>query len=99
MQRRGIERISRLLPLIGRLSSGDAGNGCLLVPIPIGGYFAMDPKDAAFATQEYSKPRFATPMLSATNPTGSETPEEYRQNAGEFSAQILSLAPGEKMRS
>jgi len=42
---------------MGRLFAGDAGNGCLLVPIPIGGHVVMDPKEAAFATPEFSKPR------------------------------------------
>ncbi len=30
--------------------------------IPIGGHFVMDPKDAAFATREWIKPKYAVPM-------------------------------------
>lgn len=33
-----------------------------LVLIPIGGLFTMDPKDAALATREYLKPRYAIPV-------------------------------------
>ena len=32
-----------------------------LVMIPIGGHFVMNPKDAAYATRHYLKPKFAIP--------------------------------------
>lgn len=83
---------------MGRRPARDAGNGCWMVPIPIGGHFVVDPKDAACATPDYSKPRFAILMLSATDPMLRETPEEYRQASGEISKQPRRLARGEKMR-
>lgn len=45
-----------------------------------------------------SQPRFATPILSATNPMLGVMPERYRYSPGEIARQILSLASGEKMR-
>jgi L-ascorbate metabolism protein UlaG (beta-lactamase superfamily) len=69
-----------------------------LVLIPIGGHFVMDPKDAAYATREYLKPRYAIPMHYGTNPMLKGTPEEYRQALGETSTQVLSLKPGESVR-
>ena len=32
-----------------------------LVMIPIGGHFVMDPRDAAYATNEMLKPKYAIP--------------------------------------
>jgi L-ascorbate metabolism protein UlaG (beta-lactamase superfamily) len=33
-----------------------------LIMIPIGGHFVMNPKDAAYATNEYLKAKFAIPI-------------------------------------
>src|SRR3989442_788424 len=33
-----------------------------LVMIPIGGHFVMDPRDAAYATKEMLRPKFAIPV-------------------------------------
>lgn len=65
-----------------------------LVLIPIGGHFVMDPKDAAFATREYLKPRFAIPMHYGTNPMLKGTPAEYVQALGASSTQVTTLSPG-----
>ena len=69
-----------------------------LVLIPIGGHFTMDPKDAALATRDYLKPRYAIPIHYGTIPQLKGTPEEYRQALGETSTQVLILEPGEKVR-
>jgi L-ascorbate metabolism protein UlaG (beta-lactamase superfamily) len=39
-----------------------------VVMIPIGGHFVMSPKDAAYATKEMIKPRFAIPIHYGTTP-------------------------------
>ena len=39
-----------------------------LIMIPIGGHFVMDPKDAAYATKEMIKPKFAIPFHYGTFP-------------------------------
>jgi L-ascorbate metabolism protein UlaG (beta-lactamase superfamily) len=45
-----------------------------LILIPIGGNFTMDPADAALATREFLKPKFAIPMHYGANPLGRGTP-------------------------
>lgn len=69
-----------------------------LVLIPIGGHFVMDPRDAAYATREYLKPRFVIPMHYGTNPMLKGTPEEYRQALGESDTRVLDLEPGASAR-
>jgi len=69
-----------------------------LVLIPIGGHFVMDPKDAAFATREYLKPRYAIPMHYGTNPMLKGTPEEYIQALGETNTRVMTLSPGEAVQ-
>ena len=68
-----------------------------LVLIPIGGHFVMDPKDAAYATREYLKPRFAIPMHYATNPMLKGTPDEYVEALGETQTKVLVLKPGDSV--
>jgi L-ascorbate metabolism protein UlaG (beta-lactamase superfamily) len=67
-----------------------------LVLIPIGGHFTMDPADAAFATREWIKPKFAIPMHYGANPLGKGTPKEYVKALGEAPVKVLALEPGEK---
>ncbi len=47
-----------------------------LIMIPIGGHFVMSPKDAAYATNQYLKPKFAIPIHYATFPPLKGTPQE-----------------------
>lgn len=70
-----------------------------LVLMPIGGHFTMDPKDAAYATREWLRPRYVIPMHYGANPLGKGTPAEYVQalgGGGSGSTQVLALKPGEK---
>jgi L-ascorbate metabolism protein UlaG (beta-lactamase superfamily) len=64
------------LKLIGEYYKPD------LVLIPIGGHFVLSPKDAAFVTREYLKPRFAIPIHYGTFPPLKGTPQEYLQALG-----------------
>jgi L-ascorbate metabolism protein UlaG (beta-lactamase superfamily) len=68
-----------------------------LILIPIGGHFVMDPKDAAFATKEYLKPRFAIPIHYGTFPPLKGTPEEYIKALGDSPTKVHALKPGEKL--
>lgn len=68
-----------------------------LLLIPIGGHYVMDPQDAAFATREWLKPRFALPIHYGTNPQLKGTPEEYKRTLGDAPTKVLSLQPGESV--
>lgn len=67
-----------------------------VVLIPIGGNFTTAPVDAAYATRELLKPRYAIPMHYGTNPLNRGTPEQYKQALGASSTQVIPLQPGEK---
>jgi L-ascorbate metabolism protein UlaG (beta-lactamase superfamily) len=66
-----------------------------LVLIPVGGNFTMDPADAAYATKELLKPRYAIPMHYGSNPLGKGTPREYVDALGSALVKVIVLAPGE----
>jgi L-ascorbate metabolism protein UlaG (beta-lactamase superfamily) len=68
-----------------------------LIMIPIGGHFVMDPKDAAFATNTWLKPKYAIPFHYATIPQLKGTPEEYIQALGSSSTKVFPIKPGEKL--
>ncbi|WP_455206899.1 metal-dependent hydrolase [Kaarinaea lacus] len=62
-----------------------------LVLIPIGGHFVLSPRDAAYATRYFLKPRYAIPMHYGTNPRLTGTPSEYRKALGDSPTQILAM--------
>lgn len=64
--------------------------------IPIGGNFTVGPKEAAYATREWLKPRVAIPMHYGTNPLNQGTPQQYMDALGQTPTQVLPLQPGEK---
>jgi L-ascorbate metabolism protein UlaG (beta-lactamase superfamily) len=68
-----------------------------LIMIPIGGHFVMDPVDAAYATREMIKPKFAIPFHYGTFPMLKGTPAEYQQALGQGSAQVFPINPGDKL--
>jgi L-ascorbate metabolism protein UlaG (beta-lactamase superfamily) len=67
-----------------------------LILIPIGGHFVMDPKTAAYATNEWLKPRFAIPIHYGTIPQLKGTPQEYLQALGSTPTKVMVLQPGDK---
>ena len=67
-----------------------------LVMLPIGGNFTMDDAEAAFATREYLKPKFAIPMHYGTSPLHYGTPEKFAQALAGAPVKVLPLKPGEK---
>lgn len=69
-----------------------------LVLIPIGGHFVLSPKDAAYATRHYLKPKAAIPMHYGTNPALTGTPEEYIAALGKGPTRVLNLKFGESVK-
>jgi len=67
-----------------------------LALIPIGGYFVMSPKDAAYATREWLHPRAVIPMHYGTTPQLKGTPEEYSAALGRGKTRVMALNPGDK---
>ncbi|HEX7042983.1 MAG TPA: metal-dependent hydrolase [Burkholderiales bacterium] len=68
-----------------------------LLMIPIGGHFVMSPRDAAYATREYFKPKFAIPMHYGTFPVLRGTPEEYMEALGESPTKVFPIKPGDRL--
>lgn len=68
-----------------------------LVLLPIGGHFTMDPADAAYATRELIRPKFAIPMHYGANPLGTGTPQAYVEAVGSGPTRVITLKPGEKV--
>lgn len=68
-----------------------------LIMIPIGGHFVMDPKDAAFATRNFLKPKFAIPIHYGTTAQLKGTPEEYIKALGDAPTRVLTMQPGDKL--
>src|SRR5262249_8417053 len=59
-----------------------------LILMPIGGHFAMDPQDAAYATKEWLKPKFVIPMHYGTFPVLKGTPQEYMAALGQTATKV-----------
>jgi L-ascorbate metabolism protein UlaG (beta-lactamase superfamily) len=68
-----------------------------LVMLPIGGNFTMDPKDAAYATREMLKPKYAIPMHYGAHPLGVGTPKEFMDALGEAPVKVFPMNPGDKI--
>ena len=66
-----------------------------LVLIPIGGHFVMSPKDAAVATREMIKPKYAIPIHYGTIPVLKGTPAEYISALGNTATRVYVLEPGQ----
>lgn len=68
-----------------------------LVMLPIGGNFTMDPKDAAYATREMLKPKYAIPMHYGAHPLGVGTPQQFMEALGNAPVKVFPMKPGEKI--
>ncbi len=69
-----------------------------VIMIPIGGHFVMDPRDAAYATKEMLKPRYAIPIHYGTFPVLRGTPQEYQQFLGQTTTQVFPISPGDTLK-
>jgi L-ascorbate metabolism protein UlaG (beta-lactamase superfamily) len=63
--------------------------------IPIGGNFTMDPKDAAYATREWIKPKVVIPMHYGVNPLAKGTAAQFLEAMQGSAISVLALKPGE----
>ena len=69
-----------------------------LVLIPVGGHFVLSPQDAAYATGQNLKPKYAIPMHYGTNPNLKGTPEEYIAALGRSPTRVMNLKFGEVVK-
>lgn len=67
-----------------------------LLLVPIGGHFVMDPKDAAYATREWVKPKMVMPMHYGTSLFLKGTPEQFKAALGQSPIQVIDMQPGDK---
>lgn len=69
-----------------------------LTILPIGDYFTMDPRQAAYALK-LIRSKYAIPSHFGTFPILTGTPDELRRYAGEFGVQVevIALRPGESV--
>ncbi len=69
-----------------------------LTILPIGDYFTMDPRQAAYALKLIGS-RYAIPGHYGTFPLLTGTPDELRRHVGEFGVEVevIALAPGESV--
>jgi L-ascorbate metabolism protein UlaG (beta-lactamase superfamily) len=81
------------MKLIGEMYRPD------LILIPIGGgQFVMNPADAAMATRDLIKPKFAIPMHYGTTPALSGTPEQYKAALGSAGTTVMTMEPGDTLQ-
>lgn len=58
----------------------------------------MDLKDAADATREWLKPKFAVRIHSGIFPVIKGTPAEYMEALGKNAIKVFPISPGEKLK-
>ncbi len=68
-----------------------------VVLIPIGGHYVMDPKDAAFAVNNWIKPKHAVPMHYGTNIFLKGTPEEFVKALGDSPTKVHAIRPCDRL--
>jgi L-ascorbate metabolism protein UlaG (beta-lactamase superfamily) len=68
-----------------------------LIMIPIGGHYVLSPKDAAYVTNTWLKPKFAIPIHYASNPYLKGTPREYMDALGNTSTKVFPMKQGDKV--
>lgn len=68
-----------------------------LVMIPIGGHFVMSPADAAVATRDMIKPKYAIPIHYGTTPVLRGTTAEFAAALGNTTVKMFPINPGDKL--
>jgi L-ascorbate metabolism protein UlaG (beta-lactamase superfamily) len=58
----------------------------------------MNPRDAAYATREMLKPRFAIPIHYGTFPVLQGTPQEYQMLLGKTTTKVFPVNPGDPLQ-
>ena len=66
-------------------------------PLRIDGHFVMNPRDAAYASREMFKPKYAIPFHCGTFSLLRGTPAEYQAALGQAPTQVFPISPGDKL--
>lgn len=66
-----------------------------LVLMPIGGHYVMSPRDAAYATTKYLKPKKVIPMHFGTIPVLKGTVAEFKAALGSAKGKVVDIQPGQ----
>jgi L-ascorbate metabolism protein UlaG (beta-lactamase superfamily) len=77
------------MALIHRLHRPD------LALVPIGGYYTMDPEQAAFALRELIKPKQVIPIHYGTYPVINRSPAELKAALAGSAVEMLEVQPGQ----
>ncbi len=68
-----------------------------LALVPIGGHFTMDPADAAWAVNQWLKPKTVIPMHYGSNPLAKGTAEEFATALGRSEVRLIVAQPGQAL--
>lgn len=68
-----------------------------LALVPIGGHFTMDPADAAWAVNQWLKPKTVIPMHYGINPLAKGTAEEFATALGRSEVRLIVAQPGQAL--
>jgi L-ascorbate metabolism protein UlaG (beta-lactamase superfamily) len=69
-----------------------------LALVPIGGNFTMDPADAAWAINEWLRPRTVIPMHYGTNPLAKGTAKEFTEALRGSTVKLIVAVPGQALK-
>ncbi len=69
-----------------------------LALVPIGGYFTMDPEGAAYAIENFIKPKQVIPIHYGTFPVINRTPAEFQKALGDSPVEVLDVKPGQAVK-
>ncbi len=65
-----------------------------LAMVSIGGHFTMDPEGAAYAIENFIKPKQVIPIHCGTVPVINRTPAEFTKARGDSPVEVLDVEPG-----
>lgn len=69
-----------------------------LALVEMGGYFGMDPEQAAYAMRELVKPKQVIPMHFGTYPAINRTPAEFKAALRDAPIRVLDMKPGDTLK-
>ena len=69
-----------------------------LAMVCIGGHFTMDPEGAAYAIENFIKPKQVIPIHYGTFPVINRTPAEFQKALGDSPVEVLDVEPGQAVK-
>ncbi len=69
-----------------------------LAMVCIGGHFTMDPEGAAYAIENFIKPKQVIPIHYGTFPVINRTPAEFKKALGDSPIEVLHVEPGQAVK-